>query len=630
MKGAAMSVGRASSLMIGLLVIVSPLISMNAASTAAAYTSNTASWTVMVYMAADMADSLPWELDINEMEAAALADSTNVIALVDPPGASDAMLLKIEHDENLMNSEIISTTVDDQGAVIPGEGDVNTGSSTTLRDFVVFSATEFPADNLVLVLWGHGSGWRGICPDDNDPLTLPELRSALAMAEETLQRGLNLVVLDVCNGATMELAYEIHDYADLLVGSELSVPAEGLPYMEVLDALAAVPSQSVEDFGRSVVESYVEWAEYGSAQPTAACMLDLRTMEELIGRLDSTSEIGLRFDRLYHPSLVSAAHSSEHTDDEWSMDFGALSVELCADGLPLEMRTAALEMALEYASAVTYYAECNMELRQYGISTGLSLYSPSDDDTDDGYSDLRISATSWTNLSSKLHNDSTAQDNTPGPLMTTEDSVEDDDDLPDSVTLVWGIDDTWNYTSYEVHVYRLEPHGLVDCQAIQSVDQEVYVSGIVGSLLMSASASVGDEVYSHHVLNTTLFKQVRLDLTVGDGAIAYEGTVDVVLTSQSHDSKRVECRNGSCTEWISVPEWADVGELITLQVVDTESGAVLSEATMRVTGEDSTVALNVHRPDEETTAVGILIGLFAIVVMLMASVAVHVRQLRRK
>ncbi|UCE80269.1 MAG: hypothetical protein JSV94_03610 [Methanobacteriota archaeon] len=624
-----MNAMRVISLIVGLLVVSSPTFLLKASNVASLGTINTSSWTIMIYMAADVVDSLPWELDINEMEAASQADGTNVIALVDPPGTGDAMLLKVEHDENLMNSEIISATIDDLGAVIKGGGEVNTGSSTTLKDFIVFGATEFPADNLILVLWGHGSGWRGLCPDGSDLLTLPELRLSLSTAKETLQRGLDMVVLDVCNGATTELAYEICEYADLLVGSELSVPAEGLPYKEILDTLALAPDRFVEDLGEVIVTSYVEWAEYGSANPTAACMVDLRKMIGLTESLDSVSEIGIRFDRLYHPSMASAAYSSEFSDCELLMDFGALSVALCAAGLPLDLRTASLEMALEYTSTIAYYSESHMDQLQDGFTTGLSLYSPVDDDLDDGYLDLRISVTSWTDLSYRLRSDWIAQDNALGPSMTTEDSLDDVDDLPDSAKLVWESDGSLNYTSYEVHIYRMEPHGLVDCQWIISAVPEIRISEIVGSLLVTASACIDDEIYSYHVMNTTLSGQVRLDLITTEGAIAYEDVVDIVLMTQSNDSRLVECRNGSCIEWIVVPDWANIGEMMTLQVVDPESGIVLSEAKIRVSEEDMTIVLDIHIPEKETIDIGFIAGFIAIVILMTGSLALYLRRTKR-
>lgn len=586
-------------------------------------------WTFIIYMAADVTDTLPWEADINEMEAANQADNTNTIVLVDPPGMANTMLLKIEHDDNYFDPEIISTVLEDQGAVIPGGGEVNTGSPAILRDLIVFSATEYPADYLVLVLWGHGAGWRGLCPDGSDLLTLPELRTALTMAEATLNQGLDMVVLDVCNGATMELAYEICESANLLVGSELNVPSEGLPYTEVFDAIASDPIQSIDDFGKAIVDSYIDWAEYNSSHATVACLLDLVAVDDIMRGVDLISEMGLIFNRLYHSSLTNAVHSSEYCEDEWSVDLGTLCLELCAEDLPLEIKVASMEAAQKYFSAIIHYAESNMEEQSSGSTTGLSLYSPSSD-TDESYQELLISQTSWMNLSFRLREDMDAQTSGPGPELATGDSSSDDDDLPDFATLTWEQDEEWNYTCYMIHVFRIEPNGLVTGQTISAVDPVVRIDGIVGSLLVSAVACIGDEAYSHQALYCTLSRLVRIDVEIGSPNEILASDIEVTIISQSNERLQIECSDGTCTGQFVAPDWADIGEIVTLQLVDLTSGRILSESRALVSGEDMALTLNVHRTDTDTIESEILLGFVAMIAILGVAVIVHVNLTRKR
>ena len=591
--------------------------------------SDSTSWTVMIYMAADVVDSLPWELDINEMEAAVQADGTNVIALVDPPGASDSMLLKITHDEDLMNSEIVSERLDDGGEVIQGT-EVNTGSPETLTAFIIYCASEHPADRLVLFLWGHGSGWRGVCPDGNDLLTLPELRSSLDDAEAALDRGLDLIVLDVCAGATLELAYEICDHSELLVGSELSVSAEGLPYTQVLDALASAPEQTAEDFGRATAESYIAWAPYGSSSLTAVSLFDLKMADRVADLLNTISELGMQFDRLYHSDMVSATSSSEHTDDRWNVDLGGLSVALCSDALPPELRWASLQMGLEYAKSIRYYGEANSEEREYGATTGLALYMPSDDIADEGYLNLRIADTAWPDLCGLLRNDSVTYDNGPGPELVTLDSINDADDLPDSCFLTWETDEVWNYSSFEVSTYSVRPAGLAFCHHESSTVPEISASGTAGTLMISASAFVGDEVHSHHILETTLHMLVTIDIIVIDEGEAYEGEIDVTLAAQSGERESVDCQNGACSVNITLPEWGYVGDLVTVQAVDAGDGSVLSERVVRLASENMSVELEVHRPAEESYPARAIVGLLVISALLIMSTVLYIYLERRR
>ncbi|HUV61503.1 MAG TPA: clostripain-related cysteine peptidase [Thermoplasmata archaeon] len=587
------------------------------------------SWTFMIYMAADVTDTLPWEADINEMEAADQAENANIIVLVDPPGMANTMLLKIEHDDNHFDPEIVSTTIDDLGEVIPGGGEVNTGSPAVLRDFILFSATEYPADRLVLVLWGHGAGWRGLCPDGTDLLTLPELGAALAMAEATLDRRLDMLVLDVCNGATMELAYEISEHADFLVGSELNVPAEGLPYADVFNAFSEDPWQSTNAFGEAIVDSYVEWAEYGSSHATVACLLDLSRVDDTVEALDSMSELGLIFNRLYHSAMTAAVHSSEHCEDEWSVDFGALCGELCAEDLPIEVKVASMDAAREYLLAVKHYAETNTDELDGATTTGLSLYCPSSV-SDTGYLELRISQTLWTNLSFRLHEDIALQAQGPGPELTLGDSSVGGENILDFATLTWNPDAEWNYTSYMVNVFRIEPNGLVACQTILAVNPVIRIMDVIGDLWISASGCIGGEAYSNHLRQCTLSRLVTVEVIVSSLPETYDGDIGVMISSDINDFMIFRCEDNVCTVLFTAPDWANIGGIVTLRLIDLTNRNILSEQRTLVSGEDMVVTLNVHMTTAETIESEILLGFVAMITILCVAAVVYVNLLRRR
>ncbi len=197
-------------------------------------------------MADDTSSPLPWADNINSMEAASQAPGTSILALLDPPGIGNSQILKITHDTNPQSTTIVSPSIDDGGAVIPLDHEVNMASSATLQAFVTFALETYPAAHTMLVLWGHGDGWRGLCPDGSDILTLPELGSALTSATATIGRELDIVAVDSCAGAPFEMLYELSYRSDFLVASENNVPFQGLPYTDILNGLAADPAQSAE------------------------------------------------------------------------------------------------------------------------------------------------------------------------------------------------------------------------------------------------------------------------------------------------------------------------------------------------------------------------------------------------
>ena len=89
----------------------------------------------------------------------------------------------------------------------------------------------FPAKKTMLVIWGHGAGYRGIAYDDvsNNHISVPQLGSALANITKTTGRKLDIFATDASFMQMASVAYEIKDYAKVIVGSEESIPAQGYP-----------------------------------------------------------------------------------------------------------------------------------------------------------------------------------------------------------------------------------------------------------------------------------------------------------------------------------------------------------------------------------------------------------------
>lgn len=603
---------------------------MLAAVSSAAASEEHQTWTVMVYMAADVDSPLPWLQDLNEMEAAPGSEMTDVVVLVDPPETGDTLMLHIETDPDFFDPELVSTELEGDD-VIPGGGEVNTGSAATLRDFVVFCATHYPADRLILVLWGHGAGWRGLCPDGTDILTLPELDAALDMAEEDLGRGLDMIVLDVCDGATVELAYEVSEYADMLVASEETVPAEGLPYRDVLKALNEDPSQTVEEFGCAIVDIYTEWAVYGAAERTSMSAIDLGALASAVDGLDSVSAFGARFDRLFHEELCEAFGSS-FGYDSWNPDVGSALLQLSGADLPLELRVAAIDTVEAYTAAVIHHAAFDpgnsSEAPAQG-TTGMTAYVHSSASSDASYLDLDIAATSWDELGLCLRSEGEDADGGPGPEVVVDDDT--DDGIPDYVMVTWSPDDEWNYTGYTVYAYSSSPHGLTLVDEVHAVTPVVRIDGLLGYAALSTAAMVGGEAYSYELLDQTVEAMVPVNIVLEGPGTANGGTLQVVLTSERGEAKVLPCTDGTCTAYLAVPAWAQPGEMVTVEVRDGDSEAPLAERTIRMASTtDLIVTIEVPSYDSDAADLTIPLSVVATLAMLAVAVIVYWNTLRRR
>ncbi|TFF89433.1 MAG: hypothetical protein EU549_00665 [Promethearchaeota archaeon] len=208
-------------------------------------------WTIMVYLDADNnLDSYGVD-DLNEMEEGLTSKTDiNVIVLLDRE-YKHSKTYEVEPDTS---SSIVSTVLTTGFA-----SELDMGDPTTLQDFIEFSIDNYPADNYVLDLWNHGSGWPGICYDDtsgNSHLTLGEIKTVLANIYSTKSVKINITAMDACLMGMLEVAYSIEDYTDILVASEETIPGDGFPYDTILSNLVSNPTQSIYSFASNIVDLY--------------------------------------------------------------------------------------------------------------------------------------------------------------------------------------------------------------------------------------------------------------------------------------------------------------------------------------------------------------------------------------
>ncbi|MBA7702737.1 hypothetical protein ES703_111507 [subsurface metagenome] len=185
-------------------------------------------------------------------------------------------------------------------------GELNHGDPQTLVDFVNWAKSNYPANNYALILWNHGGGWRtsqskeellptrhqgkedlifkAVCWDDTDGedcLYMEEVQSALNSCG-----GANLIGFDACLMGMVEVAYEIRNNGEVMVGSEETEPGDGWPYDTVLQGLTSHPDWTASEIGTSIVDRYYE--SYGDDNTQSA--IDLSNMETLASTISSFAQ----------------------------------------------------------------------------------------------------------------------------------------------------------------------------------------------------------------------------------------------------------------------------------------------------------------------------------------------------
>lgn len=235
-----------------------------------------AKWTFMVFMNGDNNLEYYADLDLNEMKSVNSTNDLNIIVQLDRFSMSGAWRYRVLHK---YLQEVWSTT-----------SELDFGSPNTLRDFVIWTINNYPADRYALIIWDHGAGWRrktlglrGISYDETSGtiMTMAQLKSALSQ----VGRKIDLLGMDACLMAMMEVAYQVKDYADYLVGSEESEPAYGWPYDTILTELVSNPNMGPSTLASIIVNKYSVY--YSSSRKVTQSAIDLSKIVDLKNACDS-------------------------------------------------------------------------------------------------------------------------------------------------------------------------------------------------------------------------------------------------------------------------------------------------------------------------------------------------------
>ncbi|MEM2972033.1 MAG: clostripain-related cysteine peptidase [Candidatus Bathyarchaeia archaeon] len=128
-------------------------------------------------------------------------------------------------------------------------------------------------EDYALILWNHGgssSAGPSACWDytnNKDCLTMKEIKEALTDIHNTLGSKIDILAFDACLMGTIEVAYQIRDYADYMVASEETEPGDGYPYDRILAELAASPSMSASQLAITIVTKYASSYTDGALNP---------------------------------------------------------------------------------------------------------------------------------------------------------------------------------------------------------------------------------------------------------------------------------------------------------------------------------------------------------------------------
>jgi len=191
--------------------------------------------------------------DVQEMQQVGSSDQVNVVAMVSSiTTGGNAKYYYVEHYPDDLGDNLSSTVLEDLGGK-------DMSSHQILKEFLVYGISHYPADHYMVIIDDHGGGWRGACEDSQNGsgnmMSMVDMKTAFrAAAQEAGISKFDIITYHCCLMSQVEVAYQLRDCADYVVGSEFVMPMEsvfGCP--EWLGALTANPSRTPEELAKSIV-----------------------------------------------------------------------------------------------------------------------------------------------------------------------------------------------------------------------------------------------------------------------------------------------------------------------------------------------------------------------------------------
>ena len=257
-------------------------------------------WTVLVYLAGDNNLDEWGFYSLNLMAQGLVSDKdVQVVIFFDHLGA---------------NAELIEVAPGSWSR-IADYGEPDTGNPDTLRDFLILGLSQYPAERTLLVLWDHGGGWKTFGVDDTSHtrMSMDGIAGAMAEAELSTQKKIDITVFDACLMAMVEVAAELRQVTQYMVASTYTVDSDGFPYDLMLSRLITNTYDSTEAIAHGFADDYYTFCiKSNSKAALSVAAVDESKLNVLMDAIDGLSkELIANMDGM-HGEINSARAVAEH------------------------------------------------------------------------------------------------------------------------------------------------------------------------------------------------------------------------------------------------------------------------------------------------------------------------------
>jgi len=350
------------------LVVCALLLPLAAAAPAASSAAPlpTKAWTVMVYIDGDnnLEDYVVKDIE-TELSALGSNASVNVVCIADRGPGYDTSR------GNWQTTKVYYCTqgmLADAASAVADWGERNMGDPQTLKDFVAWAKTNYPATNYLLSFWDHGymtfQGYTLV--DDSsagDALDEDEQVAAMATAGPV-----SVVAWDMCNRQMLEVAADWQPCALAMAGSESYTNWEGIQYDAVISALRATPTMTAQQ-----VSDKIALTALGDSDTFSSVALDTR-FNTLMTAVDQWA-LALKSGLPVYKSAYLSARRSTVSYYNIAFDLWQLASNIKAKVADPTIK-ARCDAVMNAAAACTT-ANWTSTNKQFNKSKGLAVWMPS-------------------------------------------------------------------------------------------------------------------------------------------------------------------------------------------------------------------------------------------------------------
>jgi hypothetical protein len=200
----------------------------------------------------------------------------------------------------------------------------STGKAENLINFVSWAKTNYPANKYCLIVYSHGSGWRDLfCIDNtnnNDVLTMDELRSSMNGIKSVLGKNLDLFVMESCFMGMAEVYYQLRNNVDICIGSEDLMVNWGFQYNLALSYLENNPTAGPVTLAGYFVNSSADYYQGSGLKVTYAIVDINEAANALTTSIDNfAQELDNKFST-YRSEIKKAIGATKRYDSSYNGD----------------------------------------------------------------------------------------------------------------------------------------------------------------------------------------------------------------------------------------------------------------------------------------------------------------------